>query len=223
LSAYIRENAPWPPKSSKSSEGTFIKPPRESFVSDSAANETAEHDKGAEQDAEPTPQTPPADIRAILDVLKRREEDRVPEKHRVIFDLRGTDLRSADLIRVNLQGAYLHEANLGEAYLNEAHLEGAYLTDTNLREAYLDGAHLEGAYLNDAHLERATLDGTHLGEAHLVRAHLKEARDLTQEQINSAIGERETTLPDDLVRPGAWSKSYEEQAKILEERQQEQM
>jgi hypothetical protein len=46
--------------------------------------------------SEPTPRTPPADIQAIVDVLRRREEDRVPSEHRVQFlDLRRTDLRDS--------------------------------------------------------------------------------------------------------------------------------
>jgi hypothetical protein len=111
LTAYARENAPWPAESSKSPERDFLKPPEGGSVSDSACNEATEPDKDSVQGGEPTTGTPRTDIQAVLDVLKRREEDRVPEKHRVSLDLRGTDLR----------GAYLGGANLQRAALQGAH------------------------------------------------------------------------------------------------------
>src|SRR5215208_5949520 len=99
LTAYVRENAPWPPKSSNKSperefiKPPFIKPPEGDSVSNSSPNVAAEQDEGAEQEVEPTSGTPRTDIQAVLDVLKRREEDRVPKKPRVRLDLRGTDLQ----------------------------------------------------------------------------------------------------------------------------------
>src|SRR3712207_902928 len=54
LTAYVRENAPWAPKSSnKAPEKDFIKPPEEDSVSNSAPNEAAAQDEGAEQGVEP--------------------------------------------------------------------------------------------------------------------------------------------------------------------------
>lgn len=73
----------------------------------------------------------PPDIRAILDVLKRREEDSVPEKPRIQhLDLRGTDLRGVDLRRANLWGVNLQDANF-----RGANLEGADLEDASLQGA----------------------------------------------------------------------------------------
>jgi hypothetical protein len=57
LTAYVRENAPWPHKSSKSPEVGFIRPPGGGSVSDSASDETAEQDKGTEHDTEPAQRT----------------------------------------------------------------------------------------------------------------------------------------------------------------------
>jgi hypothetical protein len=148
LTAYVRENASWPAKSSKSPERDFVKPPKGDSVSNSTPNEVAEQDEGAEQGLEPTSGTPRTDIRAVLDVLKRREEDRAPEKHRVRFDLRTTDLQEADLRGANLLGA----------------------------------------------------------------------RELTQEQIEWTIGSNETKVPEGLNRSQSWSKSIEEQTKIVHER-----
>jgi hypothetical protein len=127
-----------------------------------------------------------------LDVLRRRWEERVPEKYRVRLDLRETDLRRADLRDAHLEGAFLLRA----------HLEGAFLLG-----AYLEGAHLIGAHLEGAHLEGAHLEGTNLYVA----------IGLTLEQIERTIGDDNTVLPEYLVnhRPPWWSKSLEEQEEII--------
>jgi hypothetical protein len=121
LTAYVRENAPWPPKPSKEES-----PP----ASDTAASGAAEGNGGREQAATPDRRTPPADIQAILNVLRRRDEDRVPMRYRAFLDLRGA----------NLQGAYLQKADLVGANLVGADLEGADLGSANLQGADLGGA-----------------------------------------------------------------------------------
>ncbi|MGZ8287432.1 MAG: pentapeptide repeat-containing protein [Allosphingosinicella sp.] len=97
------------------------------------------------------------------------------------------------------------------AQLESAHLEGAALARANLEGAYLEGAHLKDAVIWEAHLEGAVLIGAHLegaglGGAHLQRATLLGAKGVTQEELNSALGDEKTTLPSDLTRPGHWSK-----------------
>ncbi len=59
-------------------------------------------------------------------------------------------------------------------------------------------ADLFRADLNGADLIDADLRGAGLKEAGLKEADLKEARNLTQEQIDSAITNEDTKLPDDL-------------------------
>ncbi len=93
LTAYIRKNAPRPPEPSEEES-----PP----ASGTAANGATEGNGGRERAATPDRRTPPADIQAILNVLRRRDEDSVPMRYRAPLDLRGANLREA-----NLQGAYL--------------------------------------------------------------------------------------------------------------------
>ena len=108
LTAYVWEDAPSSPKASEIPVVGSRKPPGGDSVSDVESEEIAEQDKGSERDAELTPKTPSADIQAILDVLNRREEDDVPEEHRVQYlDLRGTVFRGA-----NLREAYLKETQV---------------------------------------------------------------------------------------------------------------
>jgi hypothetical protein len=219
LTAYVRENAPWPPKSSKSQERDFMKPPEGGSVSNSAPNKATEQDEGAEQGVEPILGTPRTDIQAVLDVLNRREEDRVPEKHRVILDLRGTNLKGANLFGTNLKWANLKRANLEEANLHRANLQEANLQRADLREANLQealllkadlqgarlhvarpygslrpgagGANLIAADLQEANLYRADLQGANFEQAYLERADLSEAHGLAQEQIEWTVGRNE--------------------------------
>src|SRR5215211_7409393 len=130
LTAYVRENSRWEPE--------------EPSTSTTASTEDVEQDKGVAQDVQPTLRRLPTDIRAILDILKRREEESVSEEHRVLLDLREADLQ---------------EAYLQEAYLQEAYLQGAYLQRATLVRAVLAEASLQGAYLMDADLQEADLGG----------------------------------------------------------------
>ena len=65
------------------------------------------------------------------------------------------------------------------------------------------------------------MEGARLAKAHLEGAHLTQAKGLTQEQIDWAIGDEETTLPNGVVRPAAWSRNIEEQNEIIEKRLEE--
>jgi uncharacterized protein YjbI with pentapeptide repeats len=90
---------------------------------------------------------------------------------------------------------------LGEADLSGASLDGADLSYTTL-----SGADLRGAYLGYANLSRANLSGAKLSGAKLRWADLKSAEGLTQEQVDSAIGDSNTQLPENLHMPESWKK-----------------
>lgn len=108
----------------------------------------------------------------------------------------GAHLEGADLDEAHLKGAYLTGAHLEGASLAGAHLEGAELTWAHLEGAKLFLAHLEGAYLRNADLEGADLRGTYLVGAVLWGADLHDAKHWTQKQLEGAIGDEGTTLPD---------------------------
>ena len=82
--------------------------------------------------------------------------------------------------KLDLRGADLKGANLGEADLEEANLRMADLKGANLRMANLRGAKLGGANLTQANLRTAILEGARLQSAdctnaNLTKAHLKNA------------------------------------------------
>ena len=79
------------------------------------------------------------------------------DKDGVRLELRGVDLRGADLSWANLTRADLSGADLGWANMRGANLSGA-----NLRRADLSGANLSGADLSWAYLRGADLRGAYL-------------------------------------------------------------
>ena len=106
---------------------------------------------------------------------------------------------------IDLSAARLRKASLRFSSLTAANLEGADLSDADLGGARLDGANFTRADLSRATLDRADFAGACLVEANLCGTQLIEARNLTQEQINSALGDAYTRLPPHLTRPHAWA------------------
>lgn len=226
LMAYVRANAP-----KSSTEASNSK-----SVSDEASQWESSLGHALSDSREPS-----ADIQAILDVLKRREEHRVPPEYRVRLnldraDLRGArldeaDLKGISLIAADLRGADLREACLTAANLKEADLRGADLSmGTDLREAYLEGADFQSALLQGADLRGVYLSGANLRWANLPGADLRKAVGITEKQLEETAGDDTTRLNDnedwlveeglleedclqkgDLRRPTLWSKSVEEQ------------
>jgi hypothetical protein len=105
---------------------------------------------------------------------------------------------------VNFSFTRLRHASLRFATLSGANLEMADLSDADLSDARLDGANLSGADLSGAVLDRADFAGARLGGVNLSGASLLEARNLTQMQIDEALGDALTVLPPHLVRPRGW-------------------
>jgi pentapeptide repeat protein len=106
---------------------------------------------------------------------------------------------------INLASVRLRHASLRFATLTGANLEGADLWDADLSDARLDGANLSGADLTETLLDRADFANAKLAGANLSGASLQEARNLTQSQIEEAVGDVFTLLPPHLIRPAAWS------------------
>jgi hypothetical protein len=166
-------------------------------------------------------QMPTEDIAAILAVIIRRPETERQRKKRERwqFDLRGTDLRGANLgdplfpdgeaFPPHLEGIKLSGAHLEGAHLTDAHLEleGADLTDAHLEGAYLVGTRFEGAYLGGAHFE-----GAYLSEAHFEGAYLHPTVGLSQAQLSEVYGDDSTLLPEGMIRPGRWPSSRRSRA-----------
>ncbi len=108
---------------------------------------------------------------------------------------------------VNLSDADLGGAALEQATLIGASLAGASLIAADLSHARLEGADLGGANLAQANLDEADLKDAWLGGATLSSAQLGRARNLTQAQLEGAVGDEHTALPPDLAPPAGWQKA----------------
>jgi hypothetical protein len=113
---------------------------------------------------------------------------------------------------VNLAGARLRHASLRFATLSRANLSGADLSDTDLSEARLNGADLSGSDLTEAVLDQADFADASLAGADLSGTNLAEARNLTQAQIDEALGDVVTVLPPHLSRPKSWMRTVSQVA-----------
>jgi hypothetical protein len=105
---------------------------------------------------------------------------------------------------INLASARMRRAQLRFATLTGANLAGANLAGADLTDARLDGANLANADLSNAALTRTDLAGARLAGARLDGANLLEARNLTQLQLDDAMGDAMTELPPHLTRSGFW-------------------
>jgi hypothetical protein len=126
-----------------------------------------EHSKGDQKDAKPTLRRPAPEIHAIVDVLRRREEEHVPKQHHIRLDLREVELQRANFQGADLQGAYLQGASLQGAFLASANLQEADLFRADLRATSLQEANLQGARLYKANLQGANCQGANLQRANL--------------------------------------------------------
>ncbi|WP_375475156.1 pentapeptide repeat-containing protein [uncultured Nostoc sp.] len=133
--------------------------------------------------------------------------------------LRKANLSQAILYDANLEGTVLCDANLEKAVLCDANLEGAILCDANLEEVNFEGSNLQDTNLIGSNLQRAKLAGANLESALLSTANLQEANlqeanlcganlsgseNVESQQIEQAIGDRTTILPENLKIPQHW-------------------
>lgn len=128
-------------------------------------------------------------------------------------DLRHADLRNAmlheivlndaDLFRANLENAVLASAKLRRARFYGVNLTGAQITVVDFRKADFRDACLKNADLREslgtgANFEGADLSGTELNLCNLSGANLEGARGLTSRQIERAITDANTRIPESL-------------------------
>src|SRR5215210_1546401 len=117
-------------------------------------------------------------------------------------NLKGTDTQDTRFVldNVNLRGVNLQDADLEYISLEGSNLSNSHLVNTDLSNATLSDANLYHAYLSNVDLSDANLSGADLGSVDL-----RDDTGLTQEQIDEAIGDERTQLPDDLQRPANWN------------------
>jgi Pentapeptide repeats (8 copies) len=104
-----------------------------------------------------------------------READQATIPDLSLAILEHANLRGVNLRNANLEVARLIHADLRNAHLEGAHLMGAWLDGSDLREAHLAAADLFGSYLSHADLRGADLRGASLERANMVNSKLSGA------------------------------------------------
>ena len=104
--------------------------------------------------------------------------------------------RPLELYRADLTNAWLPSQDM-----RQAHAALANFQDANLLWAKLQGADLRGANFQGAELHRAKLQGADLRGNPRHETKLMGAKNLTQEQVNTACVNEHTQLPEGLIRP----------------------
>ena len=115
-----------------------------------------------------------------------------------VADLSNANLIGADLSHADLAHAKLVGANLALTKLMHANLIGVNLKESFLLNAFLEEADLTQANLTHADLRDADLRDADLTKANLTGADLRGAT-VTQSQLDLAIGNDTTRLPDGLT------------------------
>jgi hypothetical protein len=158
LTAYVRENAPWPPEelAVARKKRQWAKP------KDKVILPILQLPWNAKTEETKTVVEPDPDIQAVLAVLGRTAIPFAQKGEERQLDLRATNLAGSDLVKTNLQNAALFDANLYKAKLWGANLQGAQLWNTILQEATLIDANLQSADLDRADLNWATFFGANL-------------------------------------------------------------
>ena len=129
-------------------------------------------------------------------LIKFLQESSLIDKENLIIPLAGADLSGADL----------HDANLGSsALINKKRRDPAYFivqqagsdfSYVNLSDANLCGTNLRKVLLNGANLNNADLHGADLTQAQLSKTILSEVKNITDEQLASAVTLYQAIMPD---------------------------
>jgi hypothetical protein len=180
LCAFVREHAPWPPRTDAGQPAAFPPEiPRTSL---------------------PSLMIRAADVYAAINALGRlRSLEGVSrfdlprvDLRRVMFD---GSLRGANLIRATLQFGAFTSADLRDTWLNWADLRETLLDSVDFRGAALANADLRKALLREADLRGTVLTAADLREAVLTGADLREAI-LQNAKLQQAVMDDRTRWPD---------------------------
>lgn len=130
------------------------------------------------------------------------------EKERLLFSLKGIDLRYVDFCNASLFGLDLRDANLSRAKLREAdlgliNLRGAELIGANFSKANLSRAKLDGVVADEARFTGANLMGASLLGAQLVHADFTRAN-LTDAKIKDVDLRQANLIGADITNTQPW-------------------
>ena len=108
--------------------------------------------------------------------------------------------------RANFTNAFLANAKLSQVDFSESQFERAFMEDADLTGSSFDNADLSRAILRGVNATNADFSKANLTKAFLIETDFSKALNLTQAQLDSALGHKETTkIPPNLAYPEHWS------------------
>jgi uncharacterized protein YjbI with pentapeptide repeats len=119
---------------------------------------------------------------------------------------KGLNLIGLNLANSNLYSADLRETNLSHTNLIQAFLDNVNFDNANLMGTNLERADLRGAHFDNTNLRKANLKGTNLNKTH----------NLTCDQIESAVIDKNTRLPNYITLTGSPGSAYECKNRVRE-------
>ncbi len=132
---------------------------------------------------------PREDVQAALDIVNQFHKEWRERRKEILDDIQINFARSNfseySFLGMDFSNAILNDVDLSDAKLNNANLSNAKLNYADLSRAKLSGAKLSGANLLYADLTGTDLHGVDLSKV----------LNLTQNQVNKANGDEDTTLP----------------------------
>jgi len=182
LGAYIRQNAPWPPRESHEEDNSPALP------------------QASEGDVLSSELKPSQDVSTVLKVLWRRDRY-LGNGEESSLDLPSVNLRGAAIANTHLEQTLFNGSNFEKAFLQDAYLQLAFLSETNFEQADLERANLQRATLHNANLRGANLRGANLEGvsllwADLQGADLEGAVEITNEELHGQCSSLEgATMP----------------------------
>ncbi len=141
-----------------------------------------------------------SEVLAATESLVALEADRMPE-----VDVDAHRDRVNEVLRRASSLARAGQPAAGRALGKD--LVGARLRGRDLRGADLRGALLVAADLRGADLRLADVTGADLRDCRLHGADLRGALFLTQAQVDAALVDRETRLPEEVASPAGWAQT----------------
>lgn len=156
------------------------------------------------------------DVESVMDAIGSRDSTGIALERKADYrlDLRGADLREAQILNSDLSGALFHHSNLSGTYVANTDLTGAFFRGADLSQAqfydvsftgaHLASANLSGAMLQGAEMVRLSFHNASLSEANLIRANLSgsilQDADLTKAALDHANLSGASFLRTDLSR-----------------------
>ncbi|WP_080688003.1 pentapeptide repeat-containing protein [Candidatus Synechococcus spongiarum] len=156
----------------------------------------------------------PSDIDAAIDVIRERKVENIKQddKKSFQFDLSSSRIFSADLSFIELRSTNMSDSMVQKCCFDQSILSDSSFVSSDLQESTFVKAILKNCEFKDTNFCDCDFKDCDLSGSKFEKCDLTDAKNLTQEQINSATVDQDTKLPEgrsylkESVAPGPHNK-----------------